>query len=215
GGLGSTITEDSVYKYALRVAYLAFLTEVKTSKVPKAAPVSASTSAQLKPHSDTGSSKRASLYSAEKLVVNAFDMFKDEKKAHKIPKELVKVLRDRLEQITTGRDRDPTYQDPYFMKELKIFHQALQQSSFRQQFKSSNSKIEDIVLIFLRTSQVELKKAQLPPNVTWQSKLTDHVSLFVGILKDCLQTKECQSPATPDLLARLEIYQTKMSSTPN
>ncbi|CAG8613996.1 2788_t:CDS:10, partial [Cetraspora pellucida] len=212
GGLGSTITEDSVYKYALRIAYLAFLTEVKSSKVPKAAPVSAS--AQLKPSSDTTSSKRVSLYGADKLPFNAFDMFKDEKKAHKIPKELVKVLRDRLEQIINGRDRDPTYQDPYFMKELKIFHQALQQSGFRQQFKSSNSKIEDIVLIFLKTSQVELKKAQIPPNVTWQSKLTDHVSLFVGILKDCLQTKECQSPATPDLLARLEIYQTKMSSTP-
>ncbi|KAF0466401.1 c2 domain protein [Gigaspora margarita] len=205
GGLGPT--EESVYKYALRVAYLAFLTEVKAK--PKSAPASTSSS---KLSAEPASSKRASLYGAQNLAFNAFDMFKDDKKSHKIPKELVKVLRDRLEKITNGRDQ--TYQDPYFMKELKIFHQALQQSSFRQQFKSSNSKIEDIVLIFLRTSQVELKKAQLPPNVTWQSKLTDHVSMFVGILKECLKTKECQSPATPDLLARLEIYQTKMSSTP-
>ncbi|CAG8562263.1 3276_t:CDS:10 [Acaulospora colombiana] len=216
----SNTEEDLAYQYALRVAYLAYLTQ---PKVPKAI-TSSPTPVHARPASDPTPKRQsvvapATLQSAVTSHLSVIgDLFKDpDKKGHKnlkFPKELIKVLRERLEFILSGRDPNPIYKDHYFKNDLIIFCQALQQPGFRQQFKANNSKIEDIVLIFLKTSQGELKRAQLPPNITWQSKLTEHVSKFVGILKECLKTKECSSSSTPELLARLEIYQTKMSTSP-
>ncbi|CAG8466900.1 6261_t:CDS:10 [Acaulospora morrowiae] len=217
---GPSSDDDLAYQYALRVAYLAYLTQ---PKVPKATLTPSPT--PVKPLSDSSLKRQSVVAPAtiQSAVTSHFsaigDLFKDsDKKGHKnqkFPKELIKVLRDRLEFIVSGRDPNPIYKDRYFKNDLAVFYQALQQPGFRQQFKTNNSKIEDIVLIFLKTSQSELRRAQLPQNVTWQSKLTEHVSQFVGILKWCLQTKECNTASTPELLARLEIYQTKMSSPPS
>src|SRR5581483_8454788 len=169
----------------------------------------------LKRISTTGKDK----HSLENVLSGHFaafqEIFKDEKKqtkSNRIPKELVKILRNRLGEITSSREQNPIYMDPYLQKDLKLFYQALQQQGFRKQFKDANSKVEDIVLIYLKTAQGELKQASLPPEITWQAKLQDHVSIFVGILKECLQ--ECPSPVTPEMMARLEMYQSKMTGGP-
>jgi hypothetical protein len=220
-GPGSTnVTEDAVYRYALRVAYLAHLTQ------PKVARVTSSSVTPIRPPLDPASKRgsvagKESNKSIEYVIRDHFsalhDIFKDEKKStksNKIPKELVKILRGRLGEITSGRDQNPNFLDPYLQRDLKIFYQALQQPGFRKQFKENNSKIEDLVLVYLKTAQGELKQAQLPADITWQAKLQDHVSIFVGILKECLQTKECCSSVTPEMMARLEMYQSKMSGGP-
>ncbi|GBB88076.1 hypothetical protein RclHR1_14600003 [Rhizophagus clarus] len=220
-GPGPTnVTEETVYQYALRVAYLAHLTQPKVARVipTSATPVRPPPDPVSKRGSVAGKDPNKSI---EYVIRDHFsalhELFKDEKKStksNKIPKELVKILRTRLGDITSGRDQRPIYSDPYLQRDLKIFYQALQQPGFRKQFKESNSKIEDLVLIYLKTAQGELKQAQLPADITWQAKLQDHVSIFVGILKECLQTKECASSATPEMMARLEMYQSKMSGGP-
>lgn len=220
-GPGSTnVTEEAVYEYALRVAYLAHLTQPKVARaIPSSVtPVRPTLDPALKRGSVTGKDPNRSIEYVIRDHFSAFhDIFKDEKKStksNKIPKELVKILRNRLGDITSGRDQNPIFLDPYLQRDLKLFYQALQQPGFRKQFKESNSKIEDLVLNYLKIAQEELKQAQLPADITWQAKLQDHVSIFVGILKECLQTKECAYSVTPEMMARLEMYQSKMSGGP-
>ncbi|RGB39698.1 hypothetical protein C1646_602802, partial [Rhizophagus diaphanus] len=214
------VTEEAVYEYALRVAYLAHLTQPKVARaIPSSVtPVRPTLDPALKRGSVTGKDPNRSIDNVIRDHFSAFhDIFKDEKKStksNKIPRELVKILRNRLGDITSGRDQNPIFLDPYLQRDLKLFYQALQQPGFRKQFKENNSKIEDLVLNYLKTAQGELKQAQLPADITWQAKLQDHVSIFVGILKECLQTKECAYSVTPEMMARLEMYQSKMSGGP-
>ncbi|CAG8589825.1 11649_t:CDS:10 [Funneliformis caledonium] len=220
-GPGPTnLTEELVYQYALRVAYLVYLTQPKIPKAIKAAPSQTVAPAFRPPQeaSKRGSfagkdSSKTTLEQFTNHLVAFQDIFKDEKKSmksNKIPKELIKILRDRLGDITTGRDRNPDYQDPYLQRDLSLFYHSLQQQNFRKQFKES-TKIEDIVLAYLKIAQDELKKAQMPANIKWQAKLTEHVVIFVGILKECLLKT---SSVTPEMMSRLEIYLTKMSGAP-
>jgi hypothetical protein len=218
GPSSTNVSEEAVYQYALRVAYLAHLTQ---PRVPRAVP---SVANPIRPPLDP-SPKRNSVagkdrHSIENVISGHFAIFdnifneKKSTKSNRIPRELVKILRSRLGDITSGKDQNPIYMDPYLQKDLKMFYQSLQQQGFRKQFKDANSKIEDIVLIYLKTAQGELKKANLPADIPWQAKLQDHVSIFVGILKECLQSRECASSVTSEMLDRLEMYQSTMSGGP-
>ncbi|CAG8512939.1 13450_t:CDS:10 [Ambispora leptoticha] len=229
GGGSSLVTDEVVYAYALRVAYLAHLSQPVLP--PVMAPVSSeSQNKRFSTVSLAGlggglNQHKASVHeqidNIGSTISSGFsqihELFKDEKKSsksQKIPKELIKTLQARLKLIVSGRDPNPIYQDRYLRTDLTLFYNALLQPGFRQQFKSANSKIEDLVLIYLKTAQGELKKATLPPPTTWQDKLTEHVSIFVGILKECLQSKECSGSYSPELIARLDAYQTRFSGSP-
>ncbi|RHZ74126.1 hypothetical protein Glove_227g93 [Diversispora epigaea] len=193
----SNVTEDSTYQCALRIAYLAYLTQPKPPKPPPSFAPNPQTVA-IKNAEDK---KRPNSFIGQEIFSGIFDT----KKSLKIPKELSKALRERLEVIVTGRDPNPIYNDPYFRRDISIFHRSLSQQPFRQQIQQIKSgKIEEVVLLYVRSAQNELKSAPMPPNVTWQAKLTDHVSYFIEILKETLQSRDCISSSTPELLARLE-----------
>ncbi|CAG8433104.1 7775_t:CDS:10 [Ambispora gerdemannii] len=223
GGGFTPVSDEVVYAYALRVAYLAHLSQPVLSPTVAFTP----SDSQNKRFSTASlglgglNQHKAAVHELGTTISSGFsqlhELFKDDKKSSKslkIPKELIKALQARLQLIVHGRDHNPIYQDPYLRNDLSLFYNALQKPGFRQQFKSSNSKIEDLVLIYLKTAQGELKKATLTPPTTWQDKLTEHVSIFVGILKECLQTKECAGTYSPELITRLDAYQTRFSGSP-
>src|ERR1044072_4372877 len=103
----SSVNEETVYQYALRVAYLAHLTQ---PRVPRAV---SSVNNPIKPPLDL-SPKRNSVagkykHSIENVIsshLSILDNIFNEKKSTKsnrIPKELVNILRSRLGDITSGR----------------------------------------------------------------------------------------------------------------
>ncbi|KAG9306366.1 hypothetical protein G9A89_018249 [Geosiphon pyriformis] len=224
GGGSSTVTDESVYAYALRVAYLAYLSR------PKVPPLTTAThDVHNKRFSMIGGGVGGSNPNRPNSVSDHLDnlsstvssglsqfheLFKDDKKGSKslrIPKELIKALQTRLGMITSGQDPNPVFQDKYLLRNLELFYNLLQQSAFRQQFKNVNSKIEDLVIIYVKTALGELKNVKFPPPTTLHDKLDQHSSIFVGILKECLTSKECAGVASPEMISRLDSYQARFS----
>src|SRR5207244_2579478 len=116
----------------------------------------------------------------------------------------------RLQFIISGQDLNPAYKDALLKRNFTIFYQEMSQPNFRQQLK----KIDDIVISFLKTAQIELRQARLPQNKSWQNEVNEQVSIFAEILSQCLQSKECVNYCTPELLARLEIFHSKTPQQP-
>jgi hypothetical protein len=116
---------------------------------------------------------------------------------HSIPKRLMRTLPGRLRDIIDGRE--PAYRDKYLHKDLKRFYERMQDSKFKAQAKN----VDDLVLTYSQIAQTTLKQADLEPGITWQEKSLEHVSIFVGILIECLQNTQ---EATPELVAWLSSF---------
>jgi len=210
----NAVTEDLIYQYALRVAYLTSLTQPKA--VPSAPESNVDPNYKRYSASKEKTSHLDQLHSSVTHGLYQLGEFlKEERKGRqRIPKELIKALQTRLKNIIDGRDPNPVFQDPYLKTEISLFYDALSRPAFQKQLKS-NSKIEDLVLIYLQTAQIELKKASFEPPVTWQDKLTEHVGIFVELLEEALQSRECAGIANPELMARLNSYKNKFGAKSN
>ncbi|CAJ0833417.1 11353_t:CDS:2, partial [Entrophospora sp. SA101] len=211
----SMISEDSVYYYSLYVAYLSHLITPGVHKSPPSPilpPI-------LSPHTppipltspvtslaDDKSVKRKS--SNGSFISNIFT--KDDKKAtqKKLPKGLIKELEKQLKLIINEEDPNPIFKNTLLKSTLLIFYQLIIQPDFKQQLKlSGGSKIDAIIVMFLKSAQKELKNAKLPPNKTWQTEVTEQVGVFVGILSECLKNSPGQFQ--PPLLNTLAITRSK------
>nr|CAG8561270.1 593_t:CDS:10 [Entrophospora candida] len=209
--LRSMISEDSVYYYSLYVAYLSHLITPGVNKSPPSPILPPLLSPQTPPIPltspvtslvDDKSVKRKS--SNGSFISNIFT--KDDKK--KLPKGLIKELEKQLKLIINEKDPNPIFKNTLLKSTLLIFYQLIIQPDFKQQLKlAGGSKIEAIIVIFLKSAQKELKNAKLPPNKTWQTELTEQVSVFVGILSECLKNSPGQFQ--PSLLNTLAITRSK------
>jgi hypothetical protein len=190
-----------LYKYALRTAYIAYLLEPETQA--KLHPPETATSQVAKPSPQKQSSRESRL--------GFLDLIRDspsskDTKSNKFPKELVQILRDKLQLIFMGRD--PKYQDQLVRYTFGAFFNHFIEPSYFKQVKE-NRKIEDIMLIFFSKATAELKKRL--PGDEWKGLVDQHVALFIRMIQDCMKENHLSSSA-PELMNRLAGYETKLLS---
>jgi hypothetical protein len=127
-------------------------------------------------------------------------------KAVRFPEKLLKRLSEKLEQIAMGRD--PTYRDQSMRQTVGIFYGTFKESSFQKQMKE-NRKIEELILIFVTTTQGALRKRM--EGDTWKEELDKQVGMFIKIIRDCLRMI---SGVSKELTERLEGYSNKLAPGP-
>jgi hypothetical protein len=127
-------------------------------------------------------------------------------KSNKFPKELVQILRDKLQNVFMGRE--PKYQDQLVRATFGAFFNHYVEPQYFKQVKE-NRKIEELILIFYSKATAELKKRTTDDE--WRSLVDQHVALFIRMILDCMKEHNLSSSA-PELMTRLAGYESKLLS---
>ncbi|OJT15692.1 hypothetical protein TRAPUB_5070 [Trametes pubescens] len=133
------------------------------------------------------------------------DLFRDGQKGVRFPKDLIKVLEQKLQDIAMGRD--PAFSDQLIRRTMAVFYGQVKDETFRRQMKE-NRKIEELILMFATNATNVLKKEPTLQGDGWKVELNNHIAQFVRLLRDCLRHI---SHVSPELTARLEMYITKLA----
>jgi hypothetical protein len=188
-----TINPLAVYDYALRCAILASLEENRQSQ-------------QAADAQKSRQEKHNSVHLGD-VLGSITEKFADDSKPDKLTKEIVRGLLKRVDDIIKGRDTSrQEYHDPKFITSLTLFQRPLQLQKSRPL-----GTIHDLVIIFLKTSEVELKKEDPNPAV-WGEQLTQHIACFTELLKKTIQ-EDAPSSASPELLQTLQTFSGGPKST--
>ncbi|KAH9821214.1 hypothetical protein DFH28DRAFT_1079274 [Melampsora americana] len=206
-----TTNLDQLYQYTLRVAYISYLTSARSQALAQ------QEDSSLNPHhslpSKSHSIHRPHLRHQAETWTNALfsigDVFKDasgskDGKSAKFPKELVKVLRHKIERIAKGTDQ--SHQDMLLRSTFGVFYGTYTSDGFLKQLKE-NRKIEELILSFVTTATTVLKKRL--DGDEWKVHLNSQVGTFVTIIRDCLRSKDVKG-VSPELNARLDSYASKL-----
>ncbi|BFZ60617.1 hypothetical protein YB2330_001657 [Saitoella coloradoensis] len=195
------VTDQTCYTYALRVAFLAYLLHPNTrAERVRIAAVNASAAAERNRPSRTATA----LDSMNELVRTSTGV-KEKEGKNKFPKDLVKILKTKLEVISMGKD--PQYQDPLVRATFAGFYAHYTEPGFYKQVKE-NRKIEELVMIFVSSATAVLKK-RLNDDHEAKEMVNQHVVLFVRLIRYAMKTNHLATSA-PDLMQRLENYETKL-----
>lgn len=202
---------DQLYQYTLRVAYISYLTSTRSQAIAHQEESSLNT--PNLPSSKLPSLHRPHLRHQAETWTNALfsigDVFKDasgskDGKSAKFPKELVKVLKDKIERIAKGTDQ--SHQDMLLRSTFGVFYGTYTSDGFLKQLKE-NRKIEELILSFVTTATTVLKKRL--DGDEWKVHLNSQVGIFVTIIRDCLRSKDVKG-VSPELNARLDSYASKL-----
>ena len=190
-------TDVTVYQFALRVAYLAFLCS-KPERGPT--PIAATTSAAAS--TSSSSNWTASLSSLG-------DIFSSSNKEVKFPKELIKVLGSRLDAIFKGKDSNAANNAEAFRATVGVFYGNYLTPNMQRQLKE-NRKIEELIISFVTTAQGLLRKRAKEQELV--ELLMQQVGQFVILIRDCLKnSREIPSRHVPkELVDRLDLYCAKL-----
>ena len=131
--------------------------------------------------------------------------YKDSK-TNRFPKELVQILRDKLQNIFMGRE--PKYQDQLVRATFGTFFNYYIEPGYFKQVKE-NRKIEELVLIFYSKATAELKKRM--EGEEWRALVDEHVALFIRMIQECMKENFLASSA-PEMMQRLASYEAKLLS---
>ncbi|CAO3587279.1 unnamed protein product [Absidia cylindrospora] len=118
-------------------------------------------------------------------------------KSDKLGKEIVRGLIRRLEEISSGKNTvKPEYLDKRFLTVIRQFQKVLQQHRYKP-----TGTVNDLVIMFLKTSEVELKRDNPNPAV-WYNDLNKYIACFAELV---ITTVEDDAPAmaTPELMDKL------------
>jgi hypothetical protein len=183
-----SISPNLVYDFALRCAIRAHLeqTETKPAETNNISDVSPSGSL----------SKKERHLSFQSSFSSFTDKFSDEK-TDKLTREFVKGLTQRLQDVYKGKDTSkPEYNDPRFRTVAKIVKKSLQEHKFRP-----TGTINDTVILFLKTSEAELKNSQ-PAQPSWYEDLNPFMARFAEMVIQTIQ-EDASSCGTPELMEKL------------
>ncbi|KAI9607513.1 hypothetical protein H4Q26_006040 [Puccinia striiformis f. sp. tritici PST-130] len=189
-GLSTTAKSngDELYQYSLRVAYLAYLSSVRLLA--------------LKNEESSGT---ANLPSNLSKCIQGWIRFNKSDKSVKFPKDLVKVLKVRIEAIAKGTDKN--YQDLLLRSSFGVFYGTYTQDYYLKQLKE-NRNIEALILLFVTTATGVLRKRL--EGDEWKIHLNSQVGVFVTIIRDCLRSKELKG-VPHELMTRLDSYASKLA----
>ncbi|KAI7868232.1 hypothetical protein BDF14DRAFT_1881026 [Spinellus fusiger] len=176
-----TLNPMTVYDYALRCAIRACIEQSgpqPTTKEPK--------------------KERQSVHIGVGDVFGSItDKFMDEGKPDKLTKEIVRGLLRRVDDISKGKDISKTeFQDKRFLSVVNQVQKVLQQHRYKP-----TGTVNDLVIIFLKTSEVELKRANPNPAI-WYEELNRYIARFAELVIVTVQ-EDAPSAATPELMEKL------------
>ncbi|KAH9920869.1 uncharacterized protein BXZ73DRAFT_91884 [Epithele typhae] len=118
------------------------------------------------------------------------DLFRDGQKGVRFPKDLIKVVEQKLQDIAMGKDA--AYSDQLTRRIMAIFYGQVKDETFRRQLKE-NRKIEELILVFATQATNVLKKEPSLAGDAWKVELNNHIAQFVRLLRDCLRNVSHQS----------------------
>ncbi|KAI8990411.1 hypothetical protein BD414DRAFT_483553 [Trametes punicea] len=187
------VSDEELMNFVLRVALLSYQLQPKPAEAAPAEP---------ERDKDYSSRLHGALSSS---IFSLGDLFRDGHKGVRFPKDLIKVLEQKLQDIAMGKD--PAYSDQLIRRTMAVFYGQVKDETFRRQMKE-NRKIEELILMFATNATNVLKKEPTLQGDGWKVELNSHIAQFVRLLRDCLRHV---SHVSPELTARLEMYTAKLA----
>lgn len=185
------VNPNIVYEYALRCAIRAHMEQTEKKRD--------STTIMSPSGSVSKKEKRTSSHHSFSSLNDKFSN-EDSKKSGKLTREIVKSLTKRLEDVYKEKDvSKEEFMDKRFRTVAKIVKKGLQEHRYRP-----SGTINDIVVLFLKTSEAELKISQ-PIVALWYDDLNRFLARFVEMVIQTLQ-KDAPSSATPELIESLSAF---------
>ncbi|CAO3595997.1 unnamed protein product [Absidia cylindrospora] len=181
----------SVYDYSLRCAIRACLEQTSNQRP--------SSSLQ---NSRTERDRRSVHLGVSDMLGSLSDRFGDENssngnKTDKLTREVVRALLRRLDDIKKGKDTSKMeYREQRFLTVAAQVQKSVQQHRYRP-----SGTINDLVIVFLKTSETEFKKEN-PNMAAWRDDLTRYVARFADIVKQTVQ-EDAPSSSSPELIDKL------------
>ncbi|KZT68058.1 hypothetical protein DAEQUDRAFT_766639 [Daedalea quercina L-15889] len=191
------VSDEDLMNYVFRVAYLAYQLQPK--------PTETQVEEEAKTQSDYSTRIQGALHSSIFSIGDLFKDLRDGQKSVRFPKDLLKVLEQRLGNIAMGKD--PAYSDQLTRRTMAVFYGQVKDDSFRRQMKE-NRKIEELILMFATNATNVLKKEPSLTGDGWKIELNNHISYFVRLLRECLRQI---SHVPPELTSRLDMYAAKLT----
>ncbi|THH29980.1 hypothetical protein EUX98_g4219 [Antrodiella citrinella] len=151
----------------------------------------------------------ARLGSISSSIFSVGDLYRDMRDGTKVvryPKDLLKVLEQKLQDIAMGKD--PAYHEQLIRRTMAVFYGQVKDETFRRQMKESR-KIEDLILMFATNATNVLKKEPSLAGDGWKLELNNHIAMFIRMLRDCLKTV---SHVSPEVTSRLDMYTAKLTA---
>ncbi|CAO3598850.1 unnamed protein product [Absidia cylindrospora] len=125
------------------------------------------------------------------------ERFGDESKPDKLTREVVRALLRRLDDIKKGKDTSKMeYREQRFLTVVNQVQKSVQQHRYRP-----SGTINDLVIVFLKTSETEFKKEN-PNMAAWRDDLTRYVARFADIVKQTVR-EDAPSSSSPELIDKL------------
>ncbi|CDS04773.1 hypothetical protein LRAMOSA07303 [Lichtheimia ramosa] len=184
-----------VYDYALRCAIRAYLEQT-----------SGSSPSNKEPKKDR--TERHSIHMGMGMLGSLTDVFgEDGGKSDKLTREIVRGLLKRVDKYKTSKDLTRIdHEEKLFLAVLSQFQAKLQ----KQRYKPTGS-VNDLVVQFLQTSQIELKKSTTDAAAMYE-QLNQYMSKFAEIVIQTVQ-EDAPSSATPELMERLNGFVAPVKKT--
>lgn len=235
----SALTDEDVYRYALRVAIIRHLVTTRSAhnqqvKATTAAAASAYTSsngssaAGASANNGQGQAKRESFRrtqtdhssssSSWSSNFSISDLFRTDGKAssssggaaNSSPKYPERFVKVFESKIEDiSRGYDRQYTDMLLRYTVGAYYGRIKEDKNKKLLMTSR-KLEDLLLLFITTSTETLKK-RCQPGDEWKVKLEEQVFTFLRIVEDCLRHRDVKH-VPPELFTKLEGLKTKMSS---
>ncbi|KAI0078393.1 hypothetical protein K474DRAFT_1744807 [Panus rudis PR-1116 ss-1] len=187
------VSDEDLMNYVLRVALLSYKIQPKAVDTP-------SNEAESKERDYSARIQGA----ISNSIFSLGDLFSGSKGV-RFPKDLLKTLEQKLQDIAMGKD--PAYSDQLIRRTMAVFYGQVKDESFRRQMKE-NRKIEELILMFATNATNVLKKEPTLAGDGWKVELNNHISQFIRLLRDCLRHV---SHVSPELTARLDMYTAKLA----
>ena len=210
---------QDVYLYALRVAYLAVLSATTLplpaagSGLPPAPSLASSASiptrASLPPLKSSHSFRPVEGWTNTLLFkdVSTPSSAVSAAKGVKFPKELIKVLDEKLQRIALGKDKEE-YRQILLRETIGVFWNQFGTAEFKRKLLEER-KIEELILRFVAVASKKLRERLRGDaggeTEGWKEALNAQVVTFVRIVKECLQSRDIGKVA-PELFTRLDAY---------
>ncbi|EKM52682.1 uncharacterized protein PHACADRAFT_261272 [Phanerochaete carnosa HHB-10118-sp] len=191
------VSDEDLMSFVLRVALLSYQMQ------PKA--VEPQAHAETARERDYSSRLSGAISGSIVSIGDVFKDYRDGTKVVRFPKDLLKVLEQKLQDIAMGKD--PAYSDQLIRRTMAVFYGQVKDESFRRQMKE-NRKIEEMILMFATNATNVLRKEPTLAGDGWKVELNNHIAQFIKLLRECLKNV---SHVSSELTARLDMYTAKLA----
>ncbi|TBU31295.1 hypothetical protein BD311DRAFT_753003 [Dichomitus squalens] len=192
------VSEEELINFVLRVALLSYQMQPKAAEAAHPEP---------EREKDYSARIHGAISSYSSSILSIGELFRDSQKGVRFPKDLIKVLEQKLQDIAMGKDA--AYSDQLTRRTMAVFYGQVKDETFRKQMKE-NRKIEELILMFATNATNVLRKEPTLAGDGWKVELNNHIAQFVRLLRECLRHV---SHVSPELTARLDMYATKLAPT--